>query len=95
MRGKTQPNCRETFNRTDKENSYRSLQQPLDIPRQLKDLKERTSQSDKYKERVGKEEKSETLFIDKVRNNCEEAALKCTAALGIAADAPAKAEEDF
>lgn len=84
VRGKIQPNCRETFNRTDKENSFCSLQQPLDIQRQLKDLKKRTSQSDKYKERVGKEEKSETLFIDKVRNNCEEAALKW-----IAADAPA------
>jgi len=35
---------------------------------------------------VGKEEKSEILFIDKVRNNCEEAALKCTA-FRIAADA--------
>lgn len=33
-----------------------------------------------------KEEKSETLFIDKVRNNCEEVALKCTA-LRIAVDA--------
>ncbi len=31
MRGKIQPNCRETFNRTDKENSFCSLQQPLDI----------------------------------------------------------------
>lgn len=27
---------------------------------------------------MGKEEKSETLFIDKIRNNCEEVALKCT-----------------